>query len=104
MRYLDTARTGEPTYIRALDLHYDSDQLPQQFAAGDTLICGPFHANDWAWLPPYVSIEVVPDGTEVKRMKPMEWALRRRSLPITYLKKPPQPKTLKSRQMTHPHN
>lgn len=89
-RYLDRdslTRGDVDTYLKALDIQYDSDVLPASYKAGDVILAGPL--NRWRWLPSAVQLEIVPDGTRPKRDTPLEYALRVRGLKKDLIKKPP---------------
>lgn len=98
MRYLDReglSRCGDALYLLALGVEYDQllpDPLPT-FHPLDTIITGPLSAHRWAYLPPYVQVEVVPDDISLLRVSPLVHSLRMRGLPTSYAKKAPGPKS-----------
>jgi DNA polymerase I-like protein with 3'-5' exonuclease and polymerase domains len=97
VRYLDLnglTLEGDPLlYAEAIDLEYDSTEIPDTWEPGDVLVTGPWQHKSWSWLPRWVTVEVLPDGTKLEQVDPLTAALKTRNLPISYRKKAPGPKS-----------
>lgn len=97
MRYLDLTSLSPYSseaevlkYASAIGVRYDSTQLPEQWLIGDVLITGPWGSKEWAWLPKWVQIEIVPDGGIVKKREDtLVSLLKQHGLPSAWARKAP---------------
>ena len=93
-----SAKHLAPQYLRACGVEYDVLGVPiNQLTAGDVVIVGPW--DTWSWLPPHITIEVVPDGGDVTRTDAKTYALKRAGLPPGYSAKTSRAKGWKDVQI-----